>query len=184
MLSTLISDIRRCAFLAGQQTVCFKRGQQRSGLSANNPIADIQWFALSSWHDLHADKVVAMSAFEWAAVALIVFGMVIPFWLMVIITVMFVEQNRKKEKTAKVSYVHDYARLVQTMNDSFKSSNGSFNGPAMIAYLRELRLYPQYREPTLLFLEEITITGKGKFDAVCKAELSNLETYLLDLKSD
>ena len=125
-----------------------------------------------------------MNGFEWSVIGLVVFGMVMPFWLMVIITVMFVEQNRKKEKSTKVSYVHEYARLVKTMNEEFKSSGGTFNGPAMIAYLKELRTYPEYREPTLLFLEEITITGSGKFDEVCKAELSGLETYLLGLTND
>ena len=127
---------------------------------------------------------MVVSSFEWTAIGLIIFGMVIPFWLMVIITVMFVEQNRTKGKSAKVTYVHDYAHLVKTMNEEFKSSDGKFNGPAMIAYLKELRLYPEYREPTLLFLEEITITGSGKFDEVCKAELGSLETYLLGLKKD
>lgn len=110
--------------------------------------------------------------------------MVIPFWLMVIVTIMYVEQGRKKEKSSRVSYVHDYARLVKAMNEDLKSSDGRFNGPAMIAYLKDLREYPEYRDPTLLFLEEITITGSGKFDEICKAELSSLETYLLELKHD
>ncbi|WP_162925173.1 hypothetical protein [Aurantiacibacter odishensis] len=122
-----------------------------------------------------------MITFEWIALGLIIFGMVIPFWMLVIITIMAVEGNRKRDKSGNTSYVHDYARLVKSMNEDLKSGDGKFNGPAMIAYLRDLRDYPQYREPTLLFLEEISITGSGKFDEVCKAELKSLETYLLGL---
>ena len=122
-----------------------------------------------------------MTTFEWAALGTIVFGMVIPFWLMVIITLMFVEQNRKKNRPDRISFVHEYARLVKAMNEDLKSSDGRFNGPAMVAYLKDLRNYPEYSQPTLLFLEEITITGNGKFDEVCKVELSNLEAYLLEL---
>jgi len=125
-----------------------------------------------------------VSSFEWTTIGLIIFGMVIPFWLMVIVTIIVVEQSRKKEKQTRTTYVHDYARLMHAMNDDLNSSDGKFNGPAMIAYLKELREYPQYREPTLLFLEEITITGSGKFDEVCKAELTSLETHLLGMKDD
>ena len=47
-----------------------------------------------------------------------------------------------------------------------------------------LREYPQYRDATLLFLEEITITGSGKWDNFCETEMKTIETDLLGLNHD
>ena len=122
-----------------------------------------------------------MSGFEWAALGLIVFGMVIPFWSMLILMA-FVVRKGRAANTA--SNVHDYVKLMESITESFARANGRHDGPTMMAYLRELKEYPQYREPTLLFLESLSITGSGPFDLMCKKELKDLEIFLLGLKND
>ena len=62
--------------------------------------------------------------------------------------------------------------------------DGKFNGPTMVAYIRELREYPQYRDASLLFLEGITITGSARFDDVCRTELQAMETHFLGLENE
>ena len=47
------------------------------------------------------------------------------------------------------------------------------------ATIRELENYPEYRTLSVLFLEEITITGTKKFDQVMRAELQSVEAALL-----
>ena len=129
-----------------------------------------------------------MTTFEWTAIGLITVGMVIPFWIMVILTIIVVEQGRRKDVAKRVTYVHEYAKLMKAMGDllesSKSSSDGKFNGPTMVVYLREFKEYPQYRDATLLFLESLTITGSARFDDICKVELKNVEAHLLGLKDE
>jgi hypothetical protein len=126
-----------------------------------------------------------MTAFEWAAAGLILFGMVLPFWIMVIVTVSFVRQaNAKtKQELARRSSAHDYAKLT-TEFGKFVSSGQRFNGPGAVAYVRELKSFPEYRDTTLLLLEEFNVSGTGKFDQVFRNELKEVEIYLLGLDND
>ncbi|MEO1648876.1 MAG: hypothetical protein AAFR32_08660 [Pseudomonadota bacterium] len=128
-----------------------------------------------------------MTGFEWTAIGLIVFGMVIPFWLMTIFSTIVLYQQQKLTKPPKRKIVvHDYAKLMKAFEELLKPpvKDGNFNGPTMMVYLRELREYPQYRDTSLLFLEEISITGSKKFDDLCKAELKSIEDHLLGLENE
>jgi hypothetical protein len=126
-----------------------------------------------------------MTTFEWTALALILFGMVAPFWIMVAVTVSFVRQanEKTKQELARRSSAHDYARLT-TEFGKFVSSGERFNGPGAVAYVREMKNYPEYRDTTLLLLEEFNVSGTGKFDQVFRNELKEVEIYLLGLEND
>ncbi|MBA3864621.1 MAG: hypothetical protein C0517_11845 [Erythrobacter sp.] len=112
--------------------------------------------------------------------------MVIPFWIMVILTGIVVEQTRRKAKKelARQSYVHEYSELCIRLNGMLKSADGTFNGPAMVVYLRELKKYPEYKDMSILFLESISITGDGRFDDIARNELKATEVYLLGLNDE
>jgi len=127
-----------------------------------------------------------MTGFEWAALGLMLFGMVIPFWIMVILTTIVLELERKKQKaaTARQSYVHEYAKLCIDLNSQLKAADGTFNGPAFVAYLRELKSYPEYKDMSIIMLEAITITGEGRFDEIARNELKATEIYLLGLNDE
>lgn len=127
-----------------------------------------------------------MTGFEWTTIGLIIFGMVIPFWIMVILTGIVVEQTRRKAKKelARQSYVHEYAELCIKLSEMLKAADGTFNGPALVAYLRELKNYPEYKDMSILFLESISITGDGRFDDIARNELKATEVYLLGLNDD
>jgi len=128
-----------------------------------------------------------MTGFEWTTIGLIIFGMVIPFWLMTVFSCIVLYQQQKLTKPPKREIlVHDYAKLMKAFGDLLHQpdKNGKFNGPTMMVYLRELKEYPQYRDTSLLFLEEISITGSKKFDDICKAELKSIEDHLLGLENE
>ncbi|WP_298336879.1 hypothetical protein [uncultured Erythrobacter sp.] len=128
-----------------------------------------------------------MTTFEWTVIGLILFGMVIPFWVMTVFAIILAEQARKQAKPSdRPIKVHDYSKLMTAFDELLHqpNKNGKFNGPTMVAYIRELREYPQYRDATLLFLEEISITGSNEFDEVCKTELKSIETHLLGLNDE
>jgi hypothetical protein len=126
-----------------------------------------------------------MTTFEWAAVGLILFGMVVPCWIMVFLTVSFVRlaNAKTKQELARQSSAHDYAKLTIEFG-KFVSSGERFNGPGAVAYVRELKSFPEYRDTTLLLLEEFNVSGKGKFDEVFRNELKEVEIYLLGLEND
>ena len=126
-----------------------------------------------------------MTTFEWAAVGLVLFGMVVPCWIMVFLTVSFVRlaNEKTKQELALRSSAHDYAKLT-TEFGKFISSGQRFNGPGAVAYIRELKSFPEYRDTTLLLLEELNVSGQGKFDQVFRNELKEVEIYLLGLDND
>ncbi|MBI1402647.1 MAG: hypothetical protein GC147_05480 [Porphyrobacter sp.] len=127
-----------------------------------------------------------MSAFEWAAVGLILFGMVIPFWLMTAFAVINYDQNRRRatKQDKRQSFVHEYVELSTKMNEMLSSGKDIIAGPALVAYLRELKKYPEYKDMSILFLESISITGDGRFDDIARNELKSTEVYLLGLNDD
>ena len=127
-----------------------------------------------------------MTAFEWTAVGLILFGMVIPFWLMTAITIFSYEQNRRKvaKQDRRQSFVHEYVELSTKMNEMLTSGKDTFAGPALVAYLRELKKYPEYKDMSILYLESITITGDGRFSEIARNELKATELYLLGLNDE
>ncbi|WP_379554454.1 hypothetical protein [Qipengyuania sp. DGS5-3] len=127
-----------------------------------------------------------MTMFEWAAVALIVFGMVIPFWVMTLLTMIVLYQQRKIFKPpSRQIKVHDYTQLMVAIDDLIHSDGkASFNGPALQTYLREMKHYPEYRETSLLYLEDLSISGAKKWSTICKAEQKAVEHYLLGLDDE
>lgn len=127
-----------------------------------------------------------MTGFEWIALGLILFGMVIPFWLMTAFTVLTYEQNRRRaaRQDKRQSFVHEYVELSTKMNEMLSSGDKTLAGPALVAYLREFKKYPQYKDMSILYLESITITGNGRFDEIARIELKAIEEFLLGLNDE
>ncbi len=76
-----------------------------------------------------------------------------------------------------------YARLMNYLRTEIQDGVDGF-GPLWAATVRELRNYPEFADLTVLYLEEITVTGTNKFDRVMEQELRETETFLLGLKND
>jgi hypothetical protein len=57
-------------------------------------------------------------------------------------------------------------------------------GPVMVACIRELGFYPEYRDITVLLLNEVTVTGQNQYDRLMKVELQETEAFLLDAKDE
>lgn len=72
-----------------------------------------------------------------------------------------------------------YANLVRCLWDEISREPNL--APVLIAYIRGLRAFPDYRDTTVLLLEEIEITGKSNFDQLLKKEIVDLTDYLLEV---
>lgn len=75
-----------------------------------------------------------------------------------------------------------YAQIMNYLRDQFEDGVVGF-GPLWVAAVRELRNYPEFADLTVLYFEEITVTGSDKFDRVLEQELRETESYLLGLKN-
>lgn len=124
-----------------------------------------------------------MNVFEWLALGLILFGMVIPFWIM---TVLASKTAARQQKEGSSSHrVLRYNEVMDYLHTTLKkSSDQGQNGASLVAAIRELKSYPEHKDLTILYLEEITITGTSKFDDLAKAEIDSIETQFLGLKDE
>ncbi|MBO0749665.1 MAG: hypothetical protein J2O44_04425 [Porphyrobacter sp.] len=124
-----------------------------------------------------------MSTLEWILVGLILLG-IAPAWLIGIAA--FVSARTRKPTFEKPSARYfAYARLLEAFHVEIGGSNRDFeieNGPLFVARLRELKNYPEFKDITLLYLEELSVTGSRKFDNVMRNELKAVETHLLDVR--
>lgn len=122
-----------------------------------------------------------VSGLEWSVIALILFGMVIPFWLLVFITVAAFRAIKREPSDGRAD---KYARLMRELSDVLSKESYKFNGPALIACLRDLKNFPEYRDASILFLDSISVTGKSKFDEMARTEIKAVDAYLLGLKDE
>lgn len=121
-----------------------------------------------------------VTTFEAAIIAILAVGFVIPAWVMAF-------SFRERAKAIRVEEPNKryfaYAALLQSLHAQLDPQSKTVrNGPLFAATVRELANYPEYRSFSVLFLEEITITGTRKFDQVVRAELKAVEAQLLDIK--
>jgi hypothetical protein len=121
-----------------------------------------------------------VSTFETAIIALLAVGLVIPAWM---VAFAFRDRAKAMRMDEPNKRYFAYAALLQSLHTQLDPKSQTVrNGPLFAATVRELANYPEYRSFSVLFLEEITITGTRKFDNVVRAELKAVEAQLLDIK--
>ncbi|MEP3420531.1 MAG: hypothetical protein ABJN35_02240 [Erythrobacter sp.] len=119
-----------------------------------------------------------MTPFEWGILAIVALGFVVPAW---IVAFGFLARSRRPEAEEPNKRYFAYAALLQSLHAQMDIKTRTVrNGPLFAATVRELANYPEYRTLSVLFLEEITVTGTKKFDNVVRAELKAVEAGLLD----
>ncbi len=119
-----------------------------------------------------------MTPFEWGILATVALGFVAPAWL---VAISFVRRSRRPEAEEPNKRYFAYAELLKSLHMQMDPKTRTVrNGPLFAATVRELANYPEYRTLSVLFLEEITVTGTKKFDNVVRAELKAVEAGLLE----
>jgi hypothetical protein len=127
---------------------------------------------------------VVVSAFELAIIAVIILGFAVPAWLAALAL------SRASARQALVmpdgpepnKRYFAYAELLKSLHAQLDPKLTVRNGPLFAATVRELANYPEYRTLSVLFLEEISVTGTRKFDNVVRAEMKAVEEDLLELE--
>ena len=124
-----------------------------------------------------------VTAFEWIALGLILFGMVIPFWFMSVIAGR--TALRQAKEGGNPHQVMRYTELMDYLHSALKKSEAKAqSGASLVAAIRDLNNYPQHSDLTILFLEELSVTGTSKFDDLAKIEIKKIETKFLGFKND
>jgi hypothetical protein len=122
---------------------------------------------------------VVVSAFELSVIGLILVGMVIPIW--VFLYLLFTGRElaiRKQPGTRYRAYMAVLDRLVHEVNKE------ASNGPAVVASMRELREFPEYRDISVLLLNATNITGTTQYDRMLQVEVQQTEAFLLESASE
>ncbi|KPP88112.1 hypothetical protein SAMN04515621_2900 [Erythrobacter sp. HL-111] len=126
-----------------------------------------------------------VSHFEWAAIGLILFGMVLPFWTLTVIALRRASKEPRRGEVPASERVLRYNAIMDYLHRACRKGPAEGqSGASFIAAVRELRNYPEHRDLTVLFLEEINVSGTGKFNELAKREIRAAEEYLLALKED
>ena len=120
-----------------------------------------------------------MTNFEWTVIGLIIFGMVIPFWIMVGLTVM-VARRKPQQPVTTPGRAREYADLMREFEYAFnKTKDRKLDGPLLVACIRDLKAYPEYKDASIRLLEGININGNGVFVDMIKTEMRTVENHLL-----
>ena len=108
-----------------------------------------------------------------SGLALLGFG--VPAWIFAIGIYFAAKRPRKEEPGSRYfAYVRVRDRLLDELKGETKRA------PVIVATIRELRNFPEYRDISVLFLEEVNVTGNKKFDRVLERELKETEASLLN----
>ena len=75
-----------------------------------------------------------------------------------------------------------YANLIRVLHSEINRDDNL--APIIIAYLRGLRLFPEYRDTTVMYLDSIEVSGHSQFDDLMKSEVTALLDDLLRPKND
>ena len=116
-----------------------------------------------------------VSAFELTIIGLIVVGVVIPVW--VFLSILYTGRQVAIEKQPGTRYRAYMAVLDRLVHEVNKEAS---NGPAVVASMRELREFPEYRDISVLLLNATNITGKTPYDRMLQVEVQQTEAYLLE----
>ncbi len=114
-----------------------------------------------------------MSTFELLVLVLL-FCAVVPVWGL---TILLLVTANKKHSGPSARFTA-YVGIVNSVLDELGREIN--RAPVIIAGLRELQAYPEYRDITVLLIDELEVTGKTHFDQLLKQELTRLETSLLE----
>jgi hypothetical protein len=75
-----------------------------------------------------------------------------------------------------------YAKLIRCLRDEMNDEPNL--APVIIAYIRGLRSFPEFRDTTVMYLDTIEVHGHSQFDQLLKREITALLDDLLGSNND
>ena len=125
-----------------------------------------------------------MTVFEWTVIGLIVIGVVVPFWIMIGLVVM-VSRRRHQPFILPPGRASQYAVLMREFEHAFNNNNKDrkLDGPVLVACIRDLKTFPEYKDASIRLLEGININGNGVFVDMIKTEMRTVENHLLGVEA-
>jgi len=75
-----------------------------------------------------------------------------------------------------------YANLIRCIQDEINQEPNL--APVIIAYIRGLRSFPEYRDTTVMYLDNIEVHGNSHFDQLLQLEITALIDDFLGSNND
>jgi hypothetical protein len=122
---------------------------------------------------------VVVTIFEGSLLTLAFVGLGVPAWIFSVAVFQLVKKPGKGEVGGRY---FAYVRIMDRLLDELNSETN--RAPILVATIRELRRFPEYKDVSILFLEEVSVHGADKFDRVVEAELKVTEAALLGSNND
>ena len=120
-----------------------------------------------------------VTTFETLLVALLSLGLIVSFWGMKALL------SQLRKQPAALDRISSFLAYTQTVDRIWDEINKEVNlAPIVVAGIRNLRMFPEYREATILLVDQIHVTGDSHFDQLLKRELTELENHLLKVAND
>ncbi len=124
-----------------------------------------------------------MSTFDGILLLVAFIGLGIPAWIFSLAVYYAAKRPRTSQPSARF---FAYSRLIESIHSQAKFEGDMVieNGALFAVTIRELKNYPEFKDISLFYLEEINITGSSKFDRIMKSELDVVEAHLLGLRDE
>lgn len=124
--------------------------------------------------------MLVVSMLEWIGLGLVFLGIAVPAWIFSLALYTLSKRSPAGEPSARY---FAYMRVIQFLHQEIETGKTRC-APLWVATLRELREYPEYADLSVLYLEEIMVTGQEKFDRVMEQEIKETEAFLLESNND
>ncbi len=121
-----------------------------------------------------------VSLSESIILGLAIVGLGIPAW---IFSIAVYHAARRPRIVEPGSRYFAYMRVMEFLYKELGTGKTEC-APLWVATVRELRQFPEYADLSILYLEEVTVTGKQKFDRVMDEEIKETEAFLLESRND
>ena len=75
-----------------------------------------------------------------------------------------------------------YANLIRCLQNEINAQPNL--APVIVAYIRGLRAFPEYRDTTVMYLDTVEVNGHSHFDQLLKREITIVLDDLLGSEND
>ncbi len=117
-----------------------------------------------------------VSFFEVLVIVLLVGGLILPIWWLVG-TVHFANRKQRQQLQSAQRCMAFTAVMDRLMNEM---RNDRKRAPIVVACIRELQTFPEYRDISVTMINDINVSGSTPYDQMLKNELKKTEAFLLE----
>ncbi|MGB3796051.1 MAG: hypothetical protein WA957_07080 [Alteraurantiacibacter sp.] len=120
-----------------------------------------------------------MSGFEALVIVLLIAGLIVPIWALVA-TVHFANRKQRVQLQSAQRCLA-FTTLMDRLTNELRGDKK--RAPIVLACIRELQAFPEYRDISVTMINDINVTGRTPYDQMLRNELQKTEAFLLEANS-